>query len=112
MFSTFDDYVTNFCVEDVSECSTEDFVYEIRKCILGIGLPYKADNVLHMDEELRQLLAKKQEYVDAGNDIIVDEMHEAAILSFAKLTAHSIQVKKVVRSKNNHNFRLSTKLPS
>lgn len=61
-------------MEDVSECSTEDFVYEIKKCILGIGLPYKADNVLKMDEELRQLLIDKQELVDAGNEIIVEEM--------------------------------------
>jgi hypothetical protein len=78
-------------VEDVSECSSEDFVYELKKCILGIGLPYKADNVLRMDEELRQMLADKQAFVDAGNEIVVEEMHEAAIVSFAKLTAHSIQ---------------------
>jgi hypothetical protein len=91
-FSAFDDQIANFCVEDVSECSTEDFVYEIKKCVLGIGLPYKAGNVLKMDEELRQLLTQKQEYVDAGNEIVVEDMHEAAILSFAKLTAHSIQV--------------------
>ena len=83
--------ISNFCVEDVSELPTEDFVYELKKCILGIGLPYKADNVLKMDEELRKQLADKQEYIDAGNDIVVDELHEATIISFAKLTAHSIQ---------------------
>lgn len=79
-------------VEDVSECATEDFIYEIKKCLNNINLPYKADNVLKADEELRKELLKTQEDLDAGIEIGTEKMHENAIQSLAKLTAHSIQV--------------------
>ncbi|KAI6211327.1 85/88 kDa calcium-independent phospholipase A2 [Aphelenchoides besseyi] len=87
----FDDELAEFCVEDVSECTTEDFVYELKKCINGVGLPYKADNVLKMDFELCNQLKHKQQQVDNGKEIVVEEMHEAAIVALAQLTAHSIQ---------------------
>ncbi|KAI6206336.1 85/88 kDa calcium-independent phospholipase A2 [Aphelenchoides besseyi] len=87
----FDDELAEFCVEDVSECTTEDFVYELKKCINGVGLPYKADNVLKMDAELCSQLEHKQQQVDNGKEIVVEEMHEAAIVALAQLTAHSIQ---------------------
>ncbi|KAI6239013.1 85/88 kDa calcium-independent phospholipase A2 [Aphelenchoides fujianensis] len=87
----FDEQLAEFCVEDVSECPTEDFVYELKKCINGVGLPYKADNILQMDAELCAQLERKQQQVDEGKEIVVDEMHEAAIVALSRLTAHSIQ---------------------
>ncbi|KAI6221862.1 85/88 kDa calcium-independent phospholipase A2 [Aphelenchoides fujianensis] len=57
----FDEQLAEFCVEDVSECPTEDFVYELKKCINGVGLPYKADNILQMDAELCAQLERKQQ---------------------------------------------------
>lgn len=87
----FDDRIAEFVVEDVSECTTDDFIYEIKKCLQNINLPYKADNVLKADDELRKVLLKTQEELDAGIDFSTEKMHENAIQSLSKLTAHSIQ---------------------
>ncbi len=46
--------LSEFSVEDVSECSTEDFSYEIKKSIQSIGLPYKPDGVLETNRTLTQ----------------------------------------------------------
>uniref|UniRef100_A0A914DCT8 Protein FAM114A2 n=2 Tax=Acrobeloides nanus TaxID=290746 RepID=A0A914DCT8_9BILA len=87
----FDNLLSNFCLEDVSECSSEDFEIEFRKSIRGIGLPYKAENVISVNQDLTQELLSRQATVDAGEEIVVDAIHEAAICALAKLTAHAIQ---------------------
>lgn len=75
-----------------SECSSEDFEVEFRKSIKGIGLPFKADNVISVNQDLTQELLSRQATVDAGEEIVVEAIHEAAICALAKLTAHAIQV--------------------
>uniref|UniRef100_A0A915E2R0 Uncharacterized protein n=1 Tax=Ditylenchus dipsaci TaxID=166011 RepID=A0A915E2R0_9BILA len=87
----FEEKLLEFCVEDVSECSTEDFEFEINKSIHCLSLPYKPDSVLEMNETLTQELSLRQAAVDNDEEIVVDAIHEAAITSLAKLTAHSIQ---------------------
>lgn len=87
----FEEKLLEFCVEDVSECSTEDFAHEIAKSVHFISLPYKPDSVLEMNKTLTQELSLRQAAVDADEEIVVDAIHEAAITALAKLTAHSIQ---------------------
>ncbi|KAI1723686.1 protein FAM [Ditylenchus destructor] len=87
----FEEKLLEFCVEDVSECSTEDFAHEIEKSVHFISLPYKPDSVLEMNKTLTQELSLRQAAVDADEEIVVDAIHEAAITALAKLTAHSIQ---------------------
>jgi hypothetical protein len=89
--STFDEKMLEFCVEDVSECSTEDFHVEIKKSIKYLGLPYKADSVFQVDKDLADELSRRQQAVDSGEEIVVEPIHEAAISALAKLTAHSLQ---------------------
>lgn len=81
-----------FCVEDVSECTTEDFENEFSKSVHFISLPFKPDDVLKTNKNLTQELALRQSAIDANEEIIVDAIHEAAITALAKLTAHSISV--------------------
>lgn len=81
-----------FCVEDVSECSTDDFNTEFAKSVHFISLPYKPDDVLEVDKTLTQELSLRQSAVDNNEEVVVDAIHEAAITALAKLTAHSIQV--------------------
>lgn len=71
---------------------------EFRKSIKGIGLPFKADNVISTNQDLTQELLSRQATVDAGEEIVVEAIHEAAIASLAKLTAHAIQVSNVDRN--------------
>ncbi|CAD5234307.1 unnamed protein product [Bursaphelenchus xylophilus] len=87
----FDEKINEFIVEDVSECGTDDFVYEMKKCLSGVDLPFKADNVLKADKELVNELEKTQRTVDQGLESGVEVMHQKAIQSLAKFTAHSIQ---------------------
>ena len=78
-------------MENVSECTNEDFRYELRRCAHSIGLPYKADQLLQLDVDLNKQLQQQQANVDAGAEIVAEQLHEAAIATLAKFTAHSIQ---------------------
>lgn len=79
-------------MEDVSECSTEDFDHELKKYVHFKILLFKLDNVLEMNANLTQELILRQAAVDADEEIVVDAIYEAAITALAKLTAHSVQV--------------------
>lgn len=103
-FSIFNERLLEFCVEDVSECSTEDFEHELTKYVHFKSLPFKLDNVLEMNASLTQELTLRQAAVDADEEIVVDAVYEAAITALAKLTAHSIQVHLV---KNNKIFNFT-----
>ncbi|CAD5229497.1 unnamed protein product [Bursaphelenchus okinawaensis] len=87
----FEEKINEFIVEDVSECNTEDFVYELKKCLHGVGLPFKADNVLTADKELLKELEHVTAAMDQGVEQNVDILHQKAVQSLAKFTAHSIQ---------------------
>lgn len=58
----------------------------------GIGLPYKAENIITVNNELTRELTSRQEETDSGQEIDADVLHEASISALAKLTAQAIQV--------------------
>lgn len=91
-FRLFDETLLEFCVEDVIECTTEDFNNEFAKSVHFISLSFKTDDVLETNKSLTQELSLRQAAVDANEEITVDAIHEAAITALAKLTAHSISV--------------------
>uniref|UniRef100_A0AC35EZZ9 Uncharacterized protein n=1 Tax=Panagrolaimus sp. PS1159 TaxID=55785 RepID=A0AC35EZZ9_9BILA len=90
-FSKFDEQLATFCLEDVSECLTEEFLKEIKKQSNKFNIGYKPIPLINANEELTEELTKRQQSVDKGSEINVEEFHRYAIVALAKLTSKAIE---------------------
>jgi hypothetical protein len=91
-FSKFDERIANFCLEDVSECLTEEFLKEIKKQSNKFNIGYKPTPLINANAELTDELSQRQQAVDKGGEINVEEFHRFAIIALAKLTSKAIEV--------------------
>ncbi|KAE9553318.1 hypothetical protein FO519_003484 [Halicephalobus sp. NKZ332] len=89
-FIKFDDRLAGFCLEDVSECSTDEFSKGIKKQMTNFN-GYKPNPMTDANTDLTDTLTHLQSKVDRGETISVDEFHRLAIVALAKLTAKAIE---------------------
>lgn len=103
-FRKFDEQLATFCLEDVSECLTEEFLKEIKKQSNKFNIGYKPTPLINANEELTEELTKRQQSVDKGSEINVEEFHRYAIVALAKLTSKAIEVSYYFFVLQLHNF--------
>lgn len=90
-FRQFDEKLSAFCLEDVSECSTDEFSKGIKKQTANFIPGFKPTPITDTNDELTKILTDLQDKVDIGEEITVDEFHKYAIVALAKLTSKAIE---------------------
>uniref|UniRef100_A0A7E4VED0 PH domain-containing protein n=1 Tax=Panagrellus redivivus TaxID=6233 RepID=A0A7E4VED0_PANRE len=90
-FTKFDDQLANFCLEDVSECDTDEFLKGIKRSVTKFNLAYQPTPFLNCNTELTEELERFKHDVDTDLNITVEEFHKTAVVALAKLTSKTIE---------------------